>query len=211
MTSTDIALLALLVFIAGLLYSSVGHAGASGYLASMALFGLAPSVMKPTALALNVLVAAIATTKFHRAGYFSWPIFWPFAVTSIPFAFLGGRQSLNAATYKPLVGLVLVYAAFRLFHDCANPVPRAIKPVPLPAALLLGMVLGFGLIHGFGLSTRLQQLPLGDDSAHILMRIISFNIGVEVAGGTAEEFSAKIKSDIAKITKLIKEARIREN
>ncbi|KPQ41654.1 MAG: hypothetical protein MPEBLZ_03792, partial [Candidatus Methanoperedens nitroreducens] len=68
----DIIILSGLIFAAGLLYSSVGHAGASGYLAVMALFGLAPDTMKPTALVLNILVAAIAAVQFHRAGYFSW-------------------------------------------------------------------------------------------------------------------------------------------
>jgi len=85
---------AILIFAAGLLYSSVGHAGASGYLAAMALFGLAPEVMKPTDLVLNILVASIAAVQFHQAGCFSWKIFWPFAVSSIPFAFIGGALSL---------------------------------------------------------------------------------------------------------------------
>ncbi|MDD1744759.1 MAG: hypothetical protein LUQ20_02965, partial [Candidatus Methanoperedens sp.] len=79
-----IILLSIFIFVAGLLYSSVGHAGASGYLAAMALFGLAPEVMKPTALVLNVLVALIATAQFYRMGFFSWSVFLPFAVSSIP-------------------------------------------------------------------------------------------------------------------------------
>lgn len=86
----DIFLLPVLIFATGLLYSSVGHAGASGYLAAMALFGLAPDIMKPTALLLNILMASIATLQFYRRGYFSWNIFWPFAAGSIPFAFIGG-------------------------------------------------------------------------------------------------------------------------
>ncbi|MDL5502713.1 MAG: TSUP family transporter, partial [Candidatus Methanoperedens sp.] len=90
----DIIILSGLIFAAGLLYSSVGHAGASGYLAVMALFGLAPDTMKPTALILNILVAAIAAAQFHRAGYFSWKTFWPFAIGSIPFAFIGGAMSI---------------------------------------------------------------------------------------------------------------------
>ena len=76
--------IAALIFIVALLYSTVGHAGASGYLAAMALFGLAPAVMKPTALALNILVAIIGTVRFYRAGFFSWRTFWPFALASIP-------------------------------------------------------------------------------------------------------------------------------
>ena len=75
----QVVLLALLIFAAAILYSSVGHAGASGYLAAMALVGVAPDVMKPTALALNILVATIATARYYRAGYFSWSALWPFA------------------------------------------------------------------------------------------------------------------------------------
>lgn len=96
----DIFFLTILIFAAGLLYSSVGHAGASGYLAVMAIFGLAPDVMKPMALVLNILVAIIATWHFFRAGYFSWRIFWPFAAGSIPFAFIGGSLSLPGSVYK---------------------------------------------------------------------------------------------------------------
>ncbi|MDR2173340.1 MAG: sulfite exporter TauE/SafE family protein [Burkholderiales bacterium] len=106
--------LAVLIFLAAVLYSSVGHAGASGYLAAMALFGLAPETMKPTALTLNILVAVIATMKFYRAGFFSWELFRPLALASVPFAFIGGAVSLPGYLYKPIVGLVLLYAAYRL-------------------------------------------------------------------------------------------------
>jgi len=84
-------ILAILVLLAAVLYSSVGHAGASGYLAAMAFVGIAPGVMKPTALVLNLLVATIALVRFHRAGYFSWSLLWPFAIVSIPAAFIGGE------------------------------------------------------------------------------------------------------------------------
>ena len=87
-------LLALLIFVVALLYSTVGHAGASGYIAAMALFGMAPLVMKPTALTLNIIVALIGTIRFYRAGFFSWRTFWPFAVASIPAAYLGGALNL---------------------------------------------------------------------------------------------------------------------
>lgn len=83
-------LIAAVLFIA-LLYSSVGHGGGSGYIAAMALVGVAPFVMKPTALALNVVVAGIAIFKFYRAGAFSWSVFWPFALASVPLAFIGGH------------------------------------------------------------------------------------------------------------------------
>src|SRR5437762_14367796 len=102
MTLTVTLLIAALIFIVALLYSTVGHAGASGYLAAMALFGLAPAVMKPTALTLNIIVAIVGTIRFIRAGFFSWRIFWPFAVASIPAAFVGGWLTLPASVYKAI-------------------------------------------------------------------------------------------------------------
>jgi uncharacterized membrane protein YfcA len=142
----DIILLSILIFAAGLLYSSVGHAGASGYLAAMALFGLAPDVMKPTALVLNILVALITTVQFFRAGFFSWNIFWQFAVGSIPFAFIGGAISLPGYVYKQVVGLVLLFAAYRLFRFRESAIINTTKPVPTLEAVLFGA--GIGLLSG---------------------------------------------------------------
>ncbi|HEU5239937.1 MAG TPA: TSUP family transporter, partial [Pyrinomonadaceae bacterium] len=91
--------IAAMIFAVALLYSTVGHAGASGYLAAMALFSLAPAVMKPTALVLNILVAIIGTFRFYRAGFFSWRTFWPFATASIPASYIGGALSLPVPVY----------------------------------------------------------------------------------------------------------------
>jgi hypothetical protein len=129
-----------------MLYASVGHAGASGYLAAMALFSIAPDVMKPTALALNILVATIATIKFYRANCFSWPVFWPFALASVPFSFIGGALSLPSSIYKPIVGMVLLYVAYRLFVAKPISTPTEAKPIPLWAALIAGA--GIGLLSG---------------------------------------------------------------
>lgn len=87
-------LIAVGIFIAAVLYSSVGHAGASGYIAIMALAGLAPESLKPAALALNILVATIASTKYIRINAFSWSLLWPLIITSIPCAYLGDRKSV---------------------------------------------------------------------------------------------------------------------
>src|SRR3972149_8326328 len=99
----QVSTLSIMIFLAAILYSSVGHAGASGYLAAMALMNVSPDVMKPTALFLNVIVALLATIRFARAGFFSWAIFWPFAITSIPFSFLGGAIGLPNYYYKAAV------------------------------------------------------------------------------------------------------------
>lgn len=139
-------LLAFAIFLMAALYSSVGHAGASGYLAAMALFAVAPAVMKPTALTLNILVASVASVRFYRAGFFSWRVLLPFVVTSIPFAFLGGSLSLPGSVYQKVVGVVLLFAAYRLWVHAREQADREARPVPLPLALLLGA--GIGLLSG---------------------------------------------------------------
>src|SRR5215211_3092833 len=101
-SSADPMFLAVVFFATAVLYSAVGNAGASGYLAMMTLAGLAPEAMKSTALLLNILVALIATVRFYRAGYFSWALFWPFTVASVPCAFLGGRSSCQVASIRGL-------------------------------------------------------------------------------------------------------------
>lgn len=138
----SILILALLIFAAAVLYSSVGHAGASGYLAAMALFGMAPVEMKPAALTLNILVASIAVTQYLRAGRFNWQVFWPFAITSMPFAFLGGLIQIADIYYKPVIGMVLLYATWHfLLHSQQE--EYAVKKVKLPLVILSGASLGF--------------------------------------------------------------------
>ncbi len=152
--------LAIAFFAAALLYASVGNAGASGYLAVMALFGLAPVVMKPTALALNILVASIATLHFVRARCFSWKVFWPFAFTSIPFSYLGGRILLPGAIYKPVVSLVLLYVAYRLFRS-ASQGNTLVDAHSMPVWLALGVGAGIGFLAGLiGLGGGIFLTPL---------------------------------------------------
>lgn len=142
MELNEIIFLAGLIFLAALLYSSVGHGGASGYLAAMALFGMAPLEMKPTALALNILVAAISTIKYVRAGCFSCRLFLSFVLPSIPFAYLGGYVNLPDVYYKPTIGVVLLYATWRFLKE-AN-----VGTYPLKSPNIIG-VLGIGAILGF--------------------------------------------------------------
>lgn len=146
MTATVIIALAALIFVVALLYSTVGHAGASGYLAAMALFSISPLIMKPTALVLNILVALIGTISFYRAGFFSWPTFWPFVITSIPASFIGGALTLPVPIYKSIVGVVLVYSAARLFFSAGRGDQQETSRIPLLAALAIGAVIG--LISG---------------------------------------------------------------
>jgi len=155
------AVLALLILLAALLYSAVGHGGASGYLAVMALTGVAPEVMRPAALFLNVLVSSIAVWKFHRVGAFSWRVFWPLAIASIPCAWLGGWLALPAHWYKPVVGVVLLYAAWRSFASAKTVTVDAVRPVSVPVLLVVGVGLGFlsGLV-GVGGGIFLSPLLL---------------------------------------------------
>lgn len=128
------------------LYAAVGHGGASGYLAVMALAGFEPAVMKPTALVLNLLVSLIGTGVFLRAGHFSWRLFWPFAVVAAPFAYLGGGWNPGPGAYHGLVAAALAFAALRLFL----PAPRVteLRPPPVWAVVVAGTLIGFvsGLI-----------------------------------------------------------------
>src|SRR5881409_1611135 len=109
------------------LYSSVGHAGASGYIATMTLFGVAPTIIRPTALVLNILVASIGAFQFWRAGHFSWKLFWPFALLSIPAAYLGGYLQPSASVLRVLIGLVLLFSAVRLIFRRNDP-PNVLTP-----------------------------------------------------------------------------------
>lgn len=126
------------------LYSSVGHAGASGYIAVMTLFAFSPADIKPTALLLNILVASIGTVQFWRAGYFSWRLFWPFVTLSVPLAFVGGYLHLPSAVFKTVLGIVLLLSAVRLIWRQAE--PTNVSQPPISAALGVGA--GIGLLSG---------------------------------------------------------------
>lgn len=132
------------VFLVALLYSSVGHAGASGYIAVMALFSVSPALIKPTALTLNILVASIGAYQFWRAGHFSWALFWPFAALAIPFAFLGGCLDLPAPGLKLALGMVLLFSAANFL---LRPAPDPDTAAP-PTAIALGTGGGLGLLAG---------------------------------------------------------------
>jgi uncharacterized protein len=132
------------VLVIALLYSSVGHAGASGYIAVMSLLSLAPAEIKPIALALNILVASIGSWQFRRAGHFSWSLFWPFAVLSTPMAFVGGYLNLPTQAFKVVVGVVLLVSAVQFL---VRP-PEERDPRPPGRPLAAGVGAGLGLLSG---------------------------------------------------------------
>jgi uncharacterized protein len=137
-------LLAALFLAAALLYASVGHAGASAYLAAMALVGVAPDVMRPTALTLNVLVATIVVLRFRRAGFLELRPLLPLVAGSIPMALVGGSIDLPDAIYRPLVALVLLAGAWRLATSGGSDGPEeATTPrIPPVAGIMAGAVIG---------------------------------------------------------------------
>ncbi|HUQ24068.1 MAG TPA: sulfite exporter TauE/SafE family protein [Burkholderiales bacterium] len=138
-----VALLSAGLLVAAFVYASVGHGGASAYLAAMALAGVAPQEMRPIALVLNVVVSAVATFKFYRAGHFRWRLLWPFAVVSIPAAYAGGAITLPGHFYKMIVGVVLVYAAWQLWRSArAGEEMREPREPPIALAMVIGGVLG---------------------------------------------------------------------
>ncbi len=139
-------LLALCLMFGAMLYSSVGHGGASSYIAIMALFGLPTAVMRPTALALNVLVSGFASVRFIRAGQFRWRILWPFLLGALPMAYVGGMITLPSSTYRPIVGVVLWLSAARLLWPRAVQATIETHDPPIVLAILAGI--GIGLLSG---------------------------------------------------------------
>lgn len=135
-------LLALCMFLGAVLYTSVGHAGASAYIAMMALFSVPAVVMRPTALVLNILVASFTSFRFIKAGLFRFRTLWPFLVGALPMAFLGGYIQLPGEFYRPLVGVVLLIAAVRLLWPSELRSNREASDPPLWLAVLAGAVIG---------------------------------------------------------------------
>jgi uncharacterized membrane protein YfcA len=140
MTTAELVLLHLAIATVAFLYSSVGHAGASGYIAVLTLAGLAADVVRPTALVLNILVASLTGWQFYRAGYFAWHRFWPFALMSVPAAFLGGYIHVPTNIFKVVIGVVLLLSAARFAIKTQD--PPSPKFPPLWVALGAGAVLG---------------------------------------------------------------------
>lgn len=139
-------LLTALFLLMAVLYASVGQGGGSGYLAAMAMVGMAPENIRQTALTLNVIVATIGLVKFARAGYFDLGLCLPFVVASVPLAFLGGMFSLPAQVFKPLVAAVLLWAALLLLWRPVRDKKEETRAPPRPVSLVAGG--GIGLLSG---------------------------------------------------------------
>lgn len=195
LTSAEVAILASAFFVVAVLYTSVGHAGASGYLATMALVGVAPEVMRPTALTLNILVAAITVYRFRRARFFNWQGLWPFLLGSVPLAALGGAMRLAPGTYYAAVGGVLLVSAVLLVWRVYGSGYRRDEEgvhVRRPLAVLVGA--GIGLLSGLtgtggGIFLSPVMLLAGwagpKTTAGIAAPFILVNSAVALAAGTS--------------------------
>jgi uncharacterized protein len=137
----------ILLFVVAVLYSSVGHGGASGYLALMAIFGMAPELMKSSALVLNLFVSLTSFLLFFKGGHFNWKMFLPFALASIPASFWGSTIFIDPVSYKKVLGILLLFPVFRFFFY-PNPKLEEKKASNFPLSLLIGGCIGFlsGLI-----------------------------------------------------------------
>lgn len=160
MNLTILSLFLACLFVVGFLYSSVGHGGASGYLATMALFSVSPELMKSSALLLNVAVSSIAFFQYYRGGHFRWEKFWPFALTSIPMAFIGARIPLSDSLYRKLLAACLILVIIRLVWQWRAKETDS-QPIPLAGGLLVGAIIGLlsGMI-GMGGGILLSPLML---------------------------------------------------
>ena len=177
------------------LFSSVGHGGASGYLAAMALIGLPPSLMRPSALCLNIVVTVIGTYFYSRAGYTQWKSVLLFVLPSAPAAFLGAMIDLPEWIYHSVVGLILLFAAWKTFRWGAKVKRQPFtSQIPVPAALMAGMGIGFlsgltGVGGGIFLSPLLilagwadTRHAAGISSAFILVNSIAGVLGLRFSG-----------------------------
>jgi len=184
--STTVIALCLLFALGAALYSSVGHGGASAYIAAMALFSVAPEVMKPTALALNLLVTGFGTWRYARRGLTNWKLVLAFALTATPAAFVGGGIHLPAIYYKPLVGLLLWAAAARLLWQPKALAEREIKPpapwISLPAGAVLGLLAGLTGTGGGIFLSPLIILNAWEEPRHTSGVVAAFILLNSIAG-----------------------------
>jgi len=196
----EMPLLLLLLPIVAFLYASVGHGGASGYLALMSAFAFPITFMKPTALVLNILVSGLSFYFYYREKNFKWNLFYPFALSSIPFSFVGGYLTIDAFYYKIILATVLVFAVMRLLGFFGKE-KSIIKDINLPMALGFGAIIGFlsgllGIGGGIVLSPVLllmgwatMRQTAAVSALFILVNSVSGLFGFVTQGGTLPESS----------------------
>ncbi|MEN9570483.1 MAG: hypothetical protein RL172_1714 [Bacteroidota bacterium] len=138
---TTLFFIPLLLFVVAFLYASVGHGGASGYIAVLTIFGISMQQYRPVVLLMNTIIASIAFIQFYRAGYFKWQLAWPFLLSSIPMAYIGSQFKTSQQVYNLVLGIALLFPVLRLLiHSFKEQGPA--KPLAIPAALAWGAVIG---------------------------------------------------------------------
>jgi uncharacterized membrane protein YfcA len=184
----NIELFLLLLPVVAFMYASVGHGGASGYLALMAVWGFQASMMKPTALILNMFVSGIAFIHFYRNGYFKFNLFLPFIITSIPAAFFGGMIQIDTSLYKKILGILLLFAIARMLFIKDND-KKSIRPVHFHQAAIAGFIIGLfsgliGIGGGIILSPLILLLKWGTmkEAAAVSALFIWLNSAAGIAG-----------------------------
>ena len=185
----------ILLPIIAFLYASVGHGGASGYLALLAIFGFSTTLMKPTALTLNLFVAAISFYHFWKQGHFRWTLFWPFALASVPAAFLGGLLELEPLIYKRILGILLLFAILRMLN-IFNPSKDTPNSLNLWQGIISGGLIGFfsgliGIGGGIILSPLILIMGWGKmkEAAAVSALFIWINSASGLAGHLSQEAS----------------------
>ena len=198
----NIYLFLLILPIVSFLYSSVGHGGASGYLALMALFSFAPETMKPTALLLNLFVASISFYYYFKGGYFNKKLFLSFAITSIPLAFIGGTIEIDASIYKKILAILLVFAILKMLNVFGKE-SEHIKEVKLWQGLLVGGIIGFfsgliGIGGGIILTPLILLLHWGNmkEAAAVSALFIWVNSAAGLVGQVSSGIQIEIESFI---------------
>src|ERR1700756_2058709 len=139
----NLPLILFLLFIVAFFYATVGHGGASGYIAMLTLLGISTSLIKPSALLLNIFVASVSYYHYYKSGYFKWRLFYPFAILSVPMAYAGSFIVLDPTWYKRILGFCLLIALLRIVGVFTKKENDEIKQVPLVTGLIIGAALGF--------------------------------------------------------------------
>ncbi|WP_114779304.1 sulfite exporter TauE/SafE family protein [Botryobacter ruber] len=193
-------LIALSLLVVGFLYASVGHGGASGYLAVLSIFAVPVVTYKPMILVLNMVVAGMGFYQFYKGGYFKWNLCWPFLLTSIPLAFIGSKVQLPPGNYNLLLGLALILPVIRMLGFGPKEREQE-KKLLLPVALFWGVVIGFlsGLLNiggGIFLSPVIILLAWANakEAAAVSALFIFFNSFAGLLGNTANEYALTYSS-----------------
>ncbi|WP_282135697.1 sulfite exporter TauE/SafE family protein [Seonamhaeicola maritimus] len=195
----NIYIFLLILPIVSFLYSSVGHGGASGYLALMAIFSFAPETMKPTALLLNLFVAGISFYYYYKEGYFNKKLFISFAIASIPLAFLGGTIEVDATIYKKILAILLIFAILKMLNVFGKE-SDSIKQIKIWQGLIVGGVIGFfsGLIGiGGGIILSPVILLLHWGKMKEAAAVSALFIWVNSASGLIGQLSSGVKLEMA--------------